>query len=41
VSFATRTDGRPEGLDIAAPVALPWTARRVRLEPGRALFDFE
>jgi hypothetical protein len=40
VSFATRNDARPEGLDIGAPVPLPWTARSVRLEPGRALFDF-
>jgi hypothetical protein len=40
VSFATRSAERPKGVDIAAPLALPWTARRVRLEPGRALFDF-
>jgi hypothetical protein len=40
VSLATRSEERPEGLDIAAPVALPWTAKSVRLEPGRALFDF-
>lgn len=40
VSFATRNDERPNGLDIAAPVALPWTARQIRVEPGRALFDF-
>jgi hypothetical protein len=40
VSFATRNEERPEGVDIAAPLALPWTARRVRVEPGRALFDF-
>ena len=40
VSFATRNEDRPDGIDIAAPVALPWTARRVRVEPGRALFDF-
>jgi hypothetical protein len=40
VSFATRSEERPEGLDIAAPMALPWTARSVRLEPGRALVDF-
>jgi len=40
VSFATRNDERPNGLDIAAPVALPFTARQVRVEPGRALFDF-
>jgi hypothetical protein len=40
VSFATRDEEHPAGIDIAAPVALPWTARSVRLEPGRALVDF-
>jgi hypothetical protein len=40
VSFATRSEERPEGVDIGAPLALPWTARCVRVEPGRALFDF-
>lgn len=40
VSFATRNEERPNGLDITAPVALPWTARKVRVRPGRALFDF-
>ncbi len=40
VSFATRNEERPRGLDITAPVALPWTARQVRLRPGRALVDF-
>lgn len=40
VSFATRSEERPDGLDIDAPIALPWTAKSVRLEPGRVLFDF-
>jgi hypothetical protein len=40
VSLATRDEERPDGVDITAPVALPWTARRVRIRPGRALFDF-
>jgi hypothetical protein len=40
VSFATRNEERPQGLDITAPVALPWTARQVRMRPGRALVDF-
>lgn len=40
VSFATRSEERPEGIDIAAPVALPWTAKSIRIEPGRALFSF-
>jgi hypothetical protein len=41
VSYATRTAKHPEGFDIQAPFKLPWTAHRVRLEPGRALFEFE
>ena len=40
VTFATRNEERPGGLDITAPVALPWTARQVRVRPGRALVDF-
>jgi hypothetical protein len=40
VSQFTRSAARPEGLDILAPFDLPYTARRVRLEPGRALVDF-
>ena len=40
VSLATRSEENPSGLDIAAPVALPYTARQIRVEPGRALFDF-
>lgn len=40
VSMATRNAEQPGGLDIGAPVALPWTARSIRLEAGRALFDF-
>ncbi len=40
VSLSTRTRTRPGGLDILAPFPLPWTARQVRLEPGRALVDF-
>ncbi len=40
VSMATASAEQPEGLDIRAPLALPWTARSIRLEPGRALFDF-
>ena len=40
VSQSTRSDKRPQGFDILAPFPLPFAARRVRLEPGRALFDF-
>ena len=40
VTMATRSEAEPEGLDIGAPLALPWTARSIRLEPGRARFEF-
>jgi hypothetical protein len=40
VSQSTRSATRPQGIDILAPFPLPFTARRVRLEPGRALVDF-
>jgi hypothetical protein len=40
VSQSTRSEKRPQGIDILAPFPLPFTARRVRLEPGRALVDF-
>jgi hypothetical protein len=40
VSQSTRSEKRPQGFDILAPFPLPFTARRVRLEPGRALVDF-
>ncbi len=40
VSQSTRSPKRPQGFDILAPFPLPFTARRVRLEPGRALVDF-
>ncbi len=40
VSQSTRSATRPQGFDILSPFPLPFTARRVRLEPGRALVDF-
>jgi hypothetical protein len=40
VSLSTRNAKRPQGLDILAPFPLPWTAREVRLEAGRALVSF-
>ncbi len=40
VSQSTRSEKRPQGFDILAPFPLPLTARRLRLEPGRALVDF-
>jgi len=40
VSQSTRSANRPQGFDILAPFPLPYTARRVRVEPGRVLVDF-
>ena len=40
VSQSTRSSERPQGFDIQAPFPLPYTARRVRLEPGRVLVEF-
>jgi len=40
VSQSTRNAQRPQGFDILAPFPLPYKARRVRLEPGRALVEF-
>ena len=40
VASATKDEEHPEGFDIRAPFRLPYTVRRVRLEPGRAFLDF-
>lgn len=40
VGQSTRSAKRPQGFDLLSPFPLPFTARRVRLEPGRALVDF-
>jgi hypothetical protein len=40
VSQSTKSAKRPEGIDILQPFPLPYSARRVRLEPGRALVEF-
>jgi len=40
VAMSTRTEQRPQGFDIEAPFPLPWRARQVRFEAGRALVDF-
>jgi hypothetical protein len=40
VATATRSTRYPNGWDIHAPFRLPYSARRVRLEPGRALLEF-
>ena len=40
VAMSTRSEKRPGGFDIQAPFDLPWKARQVRFEAGRALVDF-
>jgi len=40
VAQATRSAKQPEGFDLLAPFPLPWTARSVRLEAGRAVVEF-
>jgi hypothetical protein len=40
VARSTRKPDNPEGVDISAPFRLPYSVRRVRLEPGRAVLDF-
>ncbi len=40
VSQSTKNAQHPQGFDILAPFPLPYRARRVRLEPGRALVEF-
>lgn len=40
VAQATRTATDPAGFDLMAPFPLPWTARSIRLEAGRAVVDF-
>jgi hypothetical protein len=40
VAQATRTAKQPQGFDLLAPFPLPWTARNVRLEAGRAVVEF-
>jgi hypothetical protein len=40
VSLSTRSQTQPAGFDILATFRLPWTARQIRLEPGRAFVDF-
>jgi hypothetical protein len=41
VILSTRSAAQPQGIDLLAPFALPWAARQLRLEPGRACVDFE
>jgi len=40
VAAATKSARYPNGVDIQAPFRLPYAARRVRLEPGRAILEF-
>jgi hypothetical protein len=40
VASSTRTSRQPEGFDIHAPFRLPYAARRVTLQPGRAVLEF-
>jgi hypothetical protein len=40
VASSTRTARQPEGFDIHAPFRLPYRARRVQLQPGKAILEF-
>jgi hypothetical protein len=40
IASSTRTARNPQGFDINAPFRFPYSVKRVRLEPGRALLDF-
>jgi len=40
VSSATKTRESPQGLDILSPFRLPYSMKRVRLQPGRCFLEF-
>jgi hypothetical protein len=40
VASATRGRDNPQGVDILSPFRLPYTMKRVRLQPARALLEF-
>jgi len=40
VAAATKSRENPEGMDILSPFRLPYSMKRVRLQPGRALLEF-
>jgi len=40
VASATRGHDNPQGVDILSPFRLPYTMKRVRLQPARALLEF-
>ena len=40
VAQATRTKENPQGFDVLSPFRLPYSAKRVRLQPGKAFLEF-
>ncbi len=40
IAQATRTKENPQGFDVLSPFRLPYSAKRVRLQPGKAFLDF-
>lgn len=40
VARSTKSADHPQGFDILAPFRLPYAAKRVRLQPGKALLEF-
>jgi len=40
VASSTQSPKRPRGFDILAPFRLPYSVKKVRLEPGRAWLEF-
>jgi hypothetical protein len=40
VASATRGNDNPQGVDIQSPFRLPYSMKRVRLQPDRALLEF-
>ena len=39
VSSSTKSPSAPNGVDIGSPFRLPWSVRRIRLQPGRAVLE--
>ena len=40
VARSTKSAENPQGFDILAPFRLPYAAKRVRVQPGKALLEF-
>ena len=40
IAQATRSKENPQGFDVLSPFRLPYSAKRVRLQPGKAFLDF-